>query len=76
MKNIRTDVVAYIGIASLLFALLLVYFDKATLTEVTTYGSLVALALVGIGFKLAADGSQSKSIGGGGIKNPPKDGDE
>lgn len=55
MKNWRTDLVAYAGFAFILLALALVYFDKATLDQVSHFAGMVAVGLITMGFKLSKD---------------------
>lgn len=55
MKNWKTDLVGYTGIAFVLIALGLVALGKATLDEVKDFAGLVAIGLITVGFKLSKD---------------------
>lgn len=55
MKNNKTNIVGYAALVFLLLAIGLVYFDKATLDQVTQFGTLVALGLIYAGFKMSKD---------------------
>ena len=45
IKNWKTTAIGIIGTFMIIFAMILVYFGKATLTEVTTFGGSLGLIL-------------------------------
>ena len=55
MLNSKTNKIAYAILAILLLGMVLVYFGKATLTEVSTFGTGIVALFTAIGFLRSAD---------------------
>jgi hypothetical protein len=55
MRNRKTNNIAYLIFACLVLAIVLVFFDKATLTEVSGFGAGIVTLFTGIGFLRSAD---------------------
>lgn len=53
--KIKTNHVAYIILALVFIGMLLVAFGLATLSEVSTFGSMLAVLITALGFLLTAD---------------------
>lgn len=77
MKNNKTNLIGYAALVVLAISLLLIYFDKVTLSEMATSLMVIFTALFALGNFWSKDHNKShsldkdKGIGGGGIKNPP-----
>lgn len=53
--KIKTNHIAVLLLSIILLGMLLVAFKLATLTEVSTFGSMLVGVLAAVGFKLSAD---------------------